>query len=292
MLPKIRYIDPTTVFGFKRIFGQFNKPDSVEVLKAFIYDILEPSSPIKNMWFLPADPAPDPILDNLFMLDVHCIGEDEKEYIVKLLQGSKADIKESLFYYTSFTVNSQVDFSFAKRNLYGCLPIYSIGISTFALEPISPSNQEHYFHWAQYMNTATKKVLFDDLAYIFVELEKFKKPLEELEIRRDKWFYLLKHMSTYDNVPDPLHSAPYDLAFQLAEIFALSESEKQTYQQSLQRTREARNLHNVGNQMGQLEEKQEIAHKMVAKGFPTADIADITGLPVEHITKLQEPPAS
>ena len=55
-------------------------------------------------------------------------------------------------------------------------------------------DKEEIRHHVQLCDTATHKVFYDKLEFIYVEIAKFDKTLEELETLYDKWLYALKNL--------------------------------------------------------------------------------------------------
>ncbi len=53
-------------------------------------------------------------------------------------------------------------------------------------------------------DTATKRVFYDKLTFIYLEMPKFNKDLDELETRFDKWLYVIRNLNRLDRLPDKL----------------------------------------------------------------------------------------
>ena len=76
-----RYIDPTTDFGFKKLFGE---DESKPILKRFLFDILGLSSPIAEITFFPTEKLPRTPQERKGIFDVYCRDETGREFIVEM----------------------------------------------------------------------------------------------------------------------------------------------------------------------------------------------------------------
>jgi predicted transposase/invertase (TIGR01784 family) len=283
---KRRYIDPTTDFGFKRIFGQHSSPESMEILKAFLFDLLSLPHPIKNLTFMPTEQIPQLVTERISIFDVYCIDEMGNQFIVEMQRNRKSFFKERTLYYSTFPITNQVRKGYAEGSPFKLLPIYVTSILNFTIGIAHPK----YIHRYQIMDTETCEVFTNTLNFIFVELPKFQKTPEQLETGTDRWLYLLRHMHDLYDIPEPLRDNPYQLTFRLAEESILSEAEWHLYHGSLKTAYDEMEMYNTGLneglQQGEKQGKREVAQKLLEKGLLPADIADLTGLSLEDITAL------
>ena len=127
-----------------------------------------------------------------------------------------------------------------------------------------------------------------------MELPKFVKTEDQLETDLDRWFYLLKHMSSLDRVPAVLNKRVFQKVFKIAEVSKLSKEERAMYDSNLKAKWDYENsiafaeekAEERGIEKGRHEEALEIARKMKADGIPIAQIAKFTELSIEEIEKL------
>ena len=61
--------------------------------------------------------------------------------------------------------------------------------------------QDRYFHDIALMEKTSGTVFYNKLGFKFLELPNFVKEAGDLFTDMDKWMYLLKHMSTLNEVP-------------------------------------------------------------------------------------------
>ena len=142
-----------------------------------------------------------------------------------------------------------------------------------------------------YKRQATHKVFYDKLEYIYVEISKFNKPLEELDTLYEKWLYALKNLYKLTQRPKELCDKVFDRLFEEAEIAKFTPQEMREYETSKMAYRDIKNSVDTAKREGIAEgmEKRslEIARKMLAKGIDEATVKEITGLSAEHILQLK-----
>lgn len=96
-----RYIDPTTDFGFKRLFG---REDSKEILAAFLEAVLELPHPIADLSYIPPDQLPASPEERTGIYDVHCIDSEGRRFIVEMQRGQQVFFRERSLYYATFPI--------------------------------------------------------------------------------------------------------------------------------------------------------------------------------------------
>ena len=151
--------------------------------------------------------------------------------------------------------------------------------------------KEKIRHSVQLCDTATHKVFYDKLEFIYVEIAKFNKSLEELETLYDKWLYALKNLYKLTQRPKELCDKVFDRLFEEAEIAKFTPQELREYEASKIAYRDIKNSVDTAKREGIAEgmEKKslEIAKKMLTKGMDEATVMEITGLSAELIQQLK-----
>ncbi|MBI4770069.1 MAG: Rpn family recombination-promoting nuclease/putative transposase [Chloroflexi bacterium] len=280
-----RYIDPTTDFGFKRLFGQ---EDSKEILKGFLFDILELPRPIADLTYIPTEQVPPSPEARLGVYDLYCTDTAGQHFIVEMQKRRQVHFKERFLYYSTFPITRQ-----AERGttwVFELLPVYCIGILDFTLD-----RDPRYLRRVQLADTQTGDVFYDKLTFVFVELPKFERPLESLAAAADRWVYLLKHLPELQNIPAELAAEPFTRAFEIAREAALSPEERLQYEASLKIARDNRAVlealgeeeREKGLKEGQVAGKKEVARTMLGRGLERALILELTGLSEEELAALE-----
>ena len=164
-------------------------------------------------------------------------------------------------------------------------------------------DKEKIRHHVQLCDTATHKVFYDKLEYIYVEISKFNKPLEQLDTLYEKWLYALKNLYKLTQRPKELCDKVFDRLFEEAEIAKFTPQEMREYETSKMAYRDIKNSVDTAKREGIAEGMEkgraegieegmnlrslEIARKMLAKGMDEASIMDMTGLTAEEIKLLK-----
>jgi predicted transposase/invertase (TIGR01784 family) len=130
----------------------------------------------------------------------------------------------------------------------------------------------------------THKVFYDKLTFIYLEMPKFTKEVDELDTRFEKWMYVIKNLKRLDNIPDKLRERIFEKMFSAAEIAKLNKDEYKAYVDSLNSYRDLQNCMNTAK----AEREIEIALKMLKKGMSIEDIIDITDLTKQQIEEIQK----
>lgn len=238
-----RYIEPTTDFGFKKLFGEER---SKNVLKSFLFHILDLESPIVDISFLTQEQLPPSQYERVGIYDVYCIDEKDRRFIVEMQKVKQIYFKDRALYYSTFPISQQAE---KGRWDYKLNPVYCIGILDFTF-----AEDERYLRRIQLSDIETHEIFYDKLTFVFIELPKFNKKLSELRNYDDKWIYFLRHLSELDEIPPEL-SDEYEMneAFGIAEISAMTSPERYQYEDSLKRLRDEFSIRYTGRVEGKVE---------------------------------------
>jgi len=156
-------------------------------------------------------------------------------------------------------------------------------------------------------DTATHKVFYDKLEYIYVEISKFNKPLEELDTLYEKWLYALKNLYKLTQRPKELCDKVFDRLFEEAEIAKFTPQEMREYETSKMAYRDIKNSVDTakregiaegmekgmkeglekGRAEGMNQRSLDIARNMLADGVDINLIMKYSGLTQKQIEKLK-----
>ena len=147
------------------------------------------------------------------------------------------------------------------------------------------------------------KIFYDKLEFIYVEIAKFNKALEELETLYDKWLYALKNLYKLTQRPKELCDKVFDRLFEEAEIAKFTPQEIREYEASKMAYRDIKNSIDTAKQEGKQEglaegmelgmekgmnqKAQDITRNMLADGVDIDLIMKYSGLTQEQIDKLK-----
>ena len=296
---KEKYINPYTDFGFKKLFGtEMNK----DLLISFLNALLKGQQTIKDVRYLPTEHFG--IYGNRrAIFDVYCEDENGGKFIVEMQNVSQQYYKDRSVFYSTFPIQEQAkvgeDWDFNLKD------VYTVGVLNFVFRDDDYS-QDCYHHEVKLMDTQTKKVFFDKLTYIYLEMPKFNKTEDELETMFDKWLFVLRNLSRLFERPKALQEKVFTKLFEQAEIARFSPEERRGYEDSVKVYRDINNAINTAKkeakEEGRMEGREEgrmeglaegkakanmdNARKMKADGMPAELIAKYTSLSIEEIEKL------
>jgi predicted transposase/invertase (TIGR01784 family) len=150
-----------------------------------------------------------------------------------------------------------------------------------------------YFHHVQLKNQ-NNQVFYDKLSYIYIELPKFTKNIDELENHLEKWLYFLKHLEEFDKLPEIFREEVFVQTLNRIDYLSLTQEEQHLYERSLKHYRDQINAIETAIEEGREEGREEgeknkaIASARIMKndGVPMETIAKYTGLSIDEIEKL------
>ena len=156
-------------------------------------------------------------------------------------------------------------------------------------------NKEEIRHHVQLCDTATHKIFYDKLEFIYVEIAKFNKTLGELETLYEKWLYALKNLYKLTQRPKELCDKVFDRLFEEAEIAKFTPQEMREYEASKMAYRDIKNSIDTATQKGFAEGMEkgmnqkalDIARNMLADGVDINLIMKYSGLTQKQIEKLK-----
>jgi len=284
-----RYINPFTDYGFKKLFGEEPNKD---LLLDFLNVLLqEEQGEIKDLTYLKNEHLGTGELDRKAIFDLYCENERGEKFIVKLQKTKQNFFKDRTVYYSTFPIREQ-----AKRAdwNYELKAIYTIAILDFVFD--EDKNDSTKFRYdIKLTDTETKEVFYDKLTFIYLEMPKFNKTVEELETRFDKWLYVIRNLNQLEKVPDKLRERIFEKLFETAEIAKFTPDQVRSYEDSLKYYRDLKNSLDTARQEGLLEgiekgiekEKLEVAKNALKIGLSVDDITQLTGLSRQTIEQIK-----
>ena len=100
------------------------------------------------------------------------------------------------------------------------------------------------------MEVDTKKVFYDKLTYIYVEIPKFDKTEDQLVTMYDKWMFVLKNLSVLMERPAALQERVFTRLFEQAEVSKFNAQDRMLYEDSVNAYRDIINAINSTNRTG------------------------------------------
>ena len=277
-----RYISLLTDFGFKRIFGTaMNK----ELLICFLNSLFDGKQVVKDVKYLNAENVGDVYTDRKAIFDVYCEGENGEKFMVEMQNAYQTYFKDRSLFYSTFPIREQApkgkDWDFNLNH------IYTIALLNFDMND-EAFDKENILHHVQLCDTATHRVFYDKLEFIYVEIAKFNKSLDELETLYDKWLFALKNLYKLNERPKALRDKVFDRLFEEAEIARFTKEELREYEASIMAYRDIKNSIDTAEKIGIEKGKIEIVKAMLAGNMSIEQIMKFSGLTREKIEQLMK----
>ena len=177
-----RYISLLTDFGFKRIFGTAMNKD---LLICFLNSLFNGRQVVKDVSYLNPEHVGDVYTDRKAIFDVYCEGENGEKFIVEMQNAYQTYFKDRSLFYSTFPIREQApkgsDWDFKLNH------VYTVALLNFNMNE-DAFDKEKIRHHVQLCDTATHKIFYDKLEFIYVEIAKFT-PLEIREYEASKMAY-------------------------------------------------------------------------------------------------------
>ncbi|HNW12546.1 MAG TPA: Rpn family recombination-promoting nuclease/putative transposase [Candidatus Rifleibacterium sp.] len=280
MQPAI-YLNPFTDFGFKKLFGEeYNK----DLLIDFLNQLLKnEQGRIKTLTYLKNEHLGRSEADRRAVYDLYCENEQGEKFIVEIQKSKQKFFKDRALYYSTFPIAEQGkagDWDFELK------AVYTVAILDFVFDE-DRCDAEKYRYDVKLTDIETYKVFYDKLTFVYLEMPKFEKTLEELETRFDKWLYVLKNLERLHDIPEKLKDRIFRKLFAAAEIAKFTPEEARAYEDSLKVYRDLKNSIDTAREEGREEGIAQVAKNLLQMGQSIEDVSKATGLSREALDKLQ-----
>jgi predicted transposase/invertase (TIGR01784 family) len=176
-----KYINPFTDYGFKRLFGEEPNKD---LLLDFLNTLLrDEQGEIVELTYLKNEVLGHSGLDRKAVFDLYCTNDKGEKFIVKLQKTKQKFFKDRTLYYSTFPIREQAikgsEWNFELKK------VYLVAILDFVFEE-DENEPEKYRYNVKLSDIETCKVFYDKLTFIYLEMPKFNKTIDELETRFEK----------------------------------------------------------------------------------------------------------
>ena len=304
---KARYLNPLTDYGFKRVFGE------KDIMIAFLTDLLEPKSPIKDIIFIDKELVPERSDLHGVVYDLRCMTEDGGEFIVEMQNKTQYNFSDRILFYLSRSFSTQEP---KGEWDYELRPVYGVFFINFHLKGLKPQS----IRTIRLKVDETGEVFSEKLRAYTLELPDYKnKPTDVAKSPIEYWLYNLVNMgSMTTDLPFQDRQPIFQKVGGVSEIAKLTPSEYAQYDKSLNIYRTSLSAMKyavdegfgkgvekgieqgkaigreegkaIGREEGKEEGKKqaqlENARKMKADGMPIDLIQKYSGLTAEEIAGL------
>ena len=292
------FIDPSTDWGFKKIFGD------AELLISFLNSLLEGEHVITSVEYMNNERVPKQKDERKVIYDLYCETDTGEHIIVEMQKRRQEHFKDRALYYSACSIAEQGE----QGNWdYKLTPVYGVFFLDFRLEN---DVSDYYCKDVSLVEKYSGKVFSDKLRHIYIELPRFLKSESDCESFFECWIYNLANMKQMNEMSFKDRDAIFGRLESLASQANMTKEERAQYRHEWKIYNDYFNSVDTakkeghaegraeglkegraeglkeGLEKGRAEEKIENAKKMKDKGSPLDFIADITGLTIEEINNL------
>jgi predicted transposase/invertase (TIGR01784 family) len=239
-----KYVNPFTDFGFKKLFGEEPNKD---LLLDFLNELLkDEQGQIVSITYLRSEQLGDTSLDRKAIFDLYCENERGEKFIVELQKTKQKYFKDRTLYYATFPIREQAKLAEWDFELKA---VYTIAILDFVFDE-DKNDLSKFRYDVKLQDIDTNKIFYDKLTFIYLEMPKFTKTIDELETRFDKWLYIIRNLTKMDQIPEILQEKIFKKLFKAAEIAKFTPSQVSSYEQSIKVFRDNNNTFNTAIEEG------------------------------------------
>ncbi len=258
-----------------------------DLLLDFLNELLKEEGKITELTYLKTEQLGASKISAKSILDLYCQNEKGEKFIVELQKTKFNFFKNRTDYYSTFPIREQAkrsDWNFELR------AVYTIAILDFVFE--EDKNEPDKFRYdVKLTDIESHKVFYDKLTFIYLEMPKFNKTVDELESRFDKWLFVLRNLNRLDRVPEKLKEQIFEKLFETAEIAKFTPEQVQSYEDSLKYYRDMKNSLDTAREEGKAEGIEEgikrVALNALKMGKSIDEVVTLTGLTKDEVERMR-----
>lgn len=273
-----KYINPYTDFGFKKLFGEEGNKD---LLIDFLNQLLPERHQIRELNFRNNKNLADLPAERKAFFDIHCKAISGERFIVEMQKEKVKYFKDRSLFYATFPIREQ---SQQGEWNFRLAPIYFVAILDFEYDE---AEEMRKFRRDVALKDQDGDLFFDKLHFRFLQMPLFNKTENELQTKFDKWCYFLKHLASFDHIPQILNEPIFQKAFETAKLANLDSEQRSIYDESLIQYWGMTSAIETAVEESEIKIARKIALKLIALGLANEAIAEATGLSVAEIERLR-----
>ena len=290
MSHNFKYADLLNDEVFKLVFGRESTKD---VMIEFLNQVI-PDRKIIDLEFIDKEMHPVERDSKGSVYDMFCKTDDGSRIIVEVQRRKQPFYPERSLYYSTFQIQRQVE---TGAEEYDFLPVYVVNILDFKMNRSSDCSKVKTVY--RLYEEENHTLLTDRVTFIFIELPKFMKTIEELDGNiLEGMYFCFKNMSILEERPEILYHQVFSKIFEVTELYNMDKSLRDKVLDKMTTERDLRNQMAyarkeaieeghaeglaAGLAEGRAEGRAEVINKMLAAGIPTSTIANALGISIEE----------
>ncbi len=219
-----RYMNPYTDFAFMRLFG---KEANKQFLIDFLNALLEGEQKIRDITYLDRELLFDAPAHRAEVIDLLGESESGERFVIELLRLEQEEFQNLGMLYPAYPLRPTA-IQYLEDD-FNTLAAYTIALLSFQI-----NDKPEYRHDVKLVDMDTGKVFNDQLAYIYLEMPKFKVQEAKLASRLEEWIYVLNNMHGLKELPERFEKEMiFKQLFHEASVSLLSQEERTAYEKSL-----------------------------------------------------------
>ncbi len=292
----VKYVNPFTDFGFKKIFGEeASKP----LLLDFLNALLPAENKIKSLSFKNNEKSGVTDEARKVIFDIYCESRSGEKFIVEMQKAKQNYFKERTIFYSTFPIREQAEKGVTWD--YNLKAVYCVGILDFTFDDYKTEPEKSEVVHTVKLKNQHGKIFYDKLTYVYLEMPNFNKKINELKTRLDQWLYFIKHLEDLQTIPAIFKDKIFTKALQKAAIANYNKDDLLIYENSLKIYRDMKGVLTTAFDEGKIEGILEgenkgeiklraklfdIAKKLKQQKMPIKIIMSTTGLTRNEIESL------
>ena len=286
-----KYADLLNDDVFKLVFG---RESSKDIMIEFLNHVI-PDRMITDLEFIDKEMHPVERDSKGTVYDMFCKTDDGSRIIVEVQRRKQPFYPERAIYYSTFQIQRQVE---AGAEHYDFLPVYVVNILNFRMDAnVGNENVKTVY---RIYEEDTHSLLTDRVTFIFLELAKFNKTIDDLDGNIiDGMYFCFKNMATLDKRPEVLKHQIFTKIFEVSELLNMDQKTRDKVLEKMTTERDLRNQmayarkeaieeglaegRAKGRAEGRAEKALEIAVKLLKAGVSKEEVAEIVDISVDDL---------
>ena len=278
---KPTFMNPFTDFGFKRLFGQ---EQNKSVLISFLNALFEQEIVVEDLMYRDKEQLPESKGSRGVIFDIFCTTANGEHFILEMQNKKQGHFADRALYYVARSIVRQGKQGPWDYTYHAVIGIYFTHFTQAILQDAFRSDFGIRRLGAD--DPHKLQVLTQKIRLVFLQMPLFNKTEEACSSKLDKWMYIIKNMEKLKTIPW-CDQEEFDTIANIANLNAMSEEERQRYDDNLRELQDIYATHLYAREEGKQDRSIEIAQSLIQDDCSDAFIAKHTGLSLEDIQNLR-----
>lgn len=225
----MKFINPFTDYGFKKIFGREVCKD---LLLSFLNALLEGERVITDIAFGNKERLGGGKGGRSMIYDIFCQTQTGERIIVEMQNRGQVNFFDRMLFYASRAISEQGERG--DEWDYGISAVYAVAFMNFTVKGDEKVRTDY-----KLTDCDDSKRHNNKLHLTFIQLPRYANDdPEQCASTFDKWIYVLKHMETMERMPYAAQDAVFQRLEAIASVDAMPPRERRKYEAALKAYRD------------------------------------------------------